>query len=95
MPIPSKQKDENPDQFLARCVGDKQMNKEYPDQDQRVAVCMSKACEGMTHIEAADFTLRHTQAKFKYRDPKTNEIFEFDRRGLYRKNGRVLVPVND
>jgi hypothetical protein len=31
---------------------------------------------------------------FKYEDPITNEIFEYERKGLYRKNGRTLVPIN-
>lgn len=40
-------------------------------------------------------TQEETEAKFKYRDPQTNEVYEYDRKGLYRKDGRVLVPVND
>lgn len=31
---------------------------------------------------------------YKYKDPVTNEVFEFARKGLYRKNGRVLIPVD-
>ena len=35
-----------------------------------------------------------TESDFKYRDPKTGEIYEFQRRGIYRKNGRTLVYVS-
>ena len=34
-----------------------------------------------------------TKAKYAYEDPKTGEIYYYKRRGLYRKNGRPLVPV--
>lgn len=34
-----------------------------------------------------------TSAGYKYRDPKTDEIYEFPRKGVYTKNGRTLVPA--
>jgi len=33
------------------------MNEEYPDAEQRTAVCMSRACEGSNHIQAMDFEM--------------------------------------
>tara|TARA_R100001163_G_scaffold50136_1_gene37738 strand:- start:106 stop:1575 length:1470 start_codon:yes stop_codon:yes gene_type:complete len=30
---------------------------------------------------------------YKYQDPQTGEIYTFKRRGVYKKNGRVLVPI--
>jgi hypothetical protein len=32
-------------------------------------------------------------AIFIYQDPKTGELFHYARRGVYKKNGRVLVFV--
>jgi hypothetical protein len=29
----------------------------------------------------------------KYKDPVTNEVFEYERQGIYKKNGRTLIPV--
>lgn len=55
MPIPSPKKDENRKSFMSRCMSDDKMNNEYPDQKQRTAVCMSKACEGMDMVTQADF----------------------------------------
>lgn len=55
MPIPSPNKDEDRKSFMSRCMGDSKMNEEYPDSKQRVAVCMSKACEGMDTIAQVDF----------------------------------------
>lgn len=42
MPIPTPNKDEKKDDFVARCMGNSTMVKEYPDEDQRYAVCISK-----------------------------------------------------
>ena len=30
---------------------------------------------------------------FKYRDPKTGEIYQYERKGIYKKNGRTLIPA--
>lgn len=42
---------------MSRCMSDEKLKKEYPNNDQRVAVCMSKATDGMSKIEAADFQM--------------------------------------
>ena len=41
MPIPAPEKGEKEADFMERCMGDTVMLKEYPDQKQRVAVCMA------------------------------------------------------
>lgn len=33
---------ETEDEFISRCMGDSQMLKEFPDQEQRAAVCYSQ-----------------------------------------------------
>ncbi len=55
MPIPSKRKGEDEKGFMSRCMSDDVMKSEYPSQEQRSAVCMSKATEGLSYIESADF----------------------------------------
>lgn len=39
LPTPSG---ESEDVFISRCMGDDQMVKEFPDQDQRAAVCYAQ-----------------------------------------------------
>jgi HK97 family phage prohead protease len=39
MPLPKPKKDESHDDFISRCMGDDVMLTEYPDDDQRYAVC--------------------------------------------------------
>jgi hypothetical protein len=30
---------------------------------------------------------------FMYRDPYTNEVYVYDKKGVYQKNGRLLMPI--
>jgi hypothetical protein len=43
MPIPDKRKNEDKQNFVARCMGDEVMKKDYPDTKQRIAVCLSQS----------------------------------------------------
>jgi hypothetical protein len=39
MPLPKPNKDEKHDDWIDRCMGNDTMNKEYPENDQRRAIC--------------------------------------------------------
>lgn len=173
MPIPTPKDGEDKNKFMARCVGNETMKKDYPSQDQRVAVCMSKAVENLDYIQAADYKLyfelygseeevdedniyfpkdtdyvtaeecsyeetevvewdvaaekpglwenirkkkqregkkykpakpgdpdrpdpeawKKAQSKFEYKNPKTGQIYYYDRQGVYKKDGTPLVYV--
>ena len=41
MPLPKPNTDESHDDWMSRCMGNDTMNEEYPDDDQRYAVCQS------------------------------------------------------
>ena len=43
MPLPQKKQDESKQKFLSRCMSNPTMNKEYPEEKQRYAVCMNQA----------------------------------------------------
>ena len=64
MPLPNKKDGEKPEQFISRCMSDPKIQKEFPDQKQRTAVCMSKACEGMNYVQAADFQINYEEYGF-------------------------------
>ena len=34
-----------------------------------------------------------SKGTFKYKDPKTGQVYEYDRRGIYKKDGRTLIPA--
>jgi hypothetical protein len=42
MPIPKPKQNEDSQKFVARCMGNETMKKEYPDQKQRVAICLGQ-----------------------------------------------------
>ena len=57
MPIPQKRKDEDRTKFIARCMGDKVMKKDYPENDQRIAICLDQATAECDCVEDADFRM--------------------------------------
>ena len=104
MPLPTRNKDEDAKKFVSRCMSSDVMKREYPDATQRVAVCNSQSRAGATGnmIQRADEEIIYNEAVketskagYKYKDPLTGEIYEFARKGVYKKNGRVLVLVNE
>lgn len=42
MPIPKPKQNEDSQKFVARCMGNETMKKDYPDQKQRVAICLGQ-----------------------------------------------------
>ena len=42
MPLPSLKKNETDKEFISRCAADPVMNKEFPDNKRRLAVCFSQ-----------------------------------------------------
>jgi hypothetical protein len=42
MPIPKPRKQESKESFMDRCLSNEIMNSEYPDTDQRYAICASQ-----------------------------------------------------
>ena len=65
MPIPSRRKDENPNDFMSRCMTDDKLKEEFPSDPQRTAVCLSKATENLDYMEAADFNYSYEAYGFE------------------------------
>jgi hypothetical protein len=58
MPLPSRNKDEDKNAFVSRCMSDDKMKSEYPDQKQRSAICIQRATADCGCLETADFMLQ-------------------------------------
>jgi hypothetical protein len=58
MPLPQRNKDEQKDSFVSRCMSNETMKKDYPDSKQRVAICIQQATAGCDCIESADFQMQ-------------------------------------
>tara|TARA_Y100000356_G_scaffold134520_1_gene144086 strand:+ start:1811 stop:2956 length:1146 start_codon:yes stop_codon:yes gene_type:complete len=85
MPLPKRSKDESRENFMSRCMSDKNSKKEYPDNSQRVAVCLSKAMDGLSSMAAADFKynveeLGYTEAinEDNFYVPSEDEYVDFE-----------------
>lgn len=85
MPIPSKRKDENKNDFMSRCMSDDVMKKEYPSQEQRAAICMSKATENCSKVEAADFEFN--VSTYGYEEEITEDNFYIPAEAEYEDFG--------
>jgi hypothetical protein len=57
MPLPKPRKNEDKDVFMKRCMSDDVMKKEFPDKDQRLAICYKQAERGGSD-EAAKVSAR-------------------------------------
>jgi hypothetical protein len=42
MPIPKPEKNEDRQKFVQRCMGNETMKKDYPENDQRIAICLGQ-----------------------------------------------------
>ena len=74
MPIPSRREDENPKDFMSRCMRDDTIRKEYPDNERRSAVCMSKACDGLHKMDAIEFNHMYNTYGFEEELSENNFI---------------------
>ena len=36
---------------------------------------------------------KKAQSKYKYKDPKTGQVYEYENKGIYKKEGRTLIPA--
>jgi hypothetical protein len=134
MPIPSKKKDENKQDYIERCMSDNLMNKEYPSESQRYAICSGKSSSSIffesleylndrvlgytedvnlndgIHVPDINDYINLDDELFEdyyleemanrdldgihmYMDPKTREIYIFNKKGVHYKNGQPLVLV--
>lgn len=109
MPLPSVKKNEKESQYMQRCMtflGD-----EKRPQEQKVAMCLttfrnskkSKA-EDSSVMEEADFKyscakyveeFSEAKTKYQYKNMKTGEVYTYDKKGSYTKDGNQLVFLGE
>ena len=73
MPLPERNKDESRENFISRCMSNNKVSEEYPDQKQRIAVCLSKASEGLNSLASAD--LKYNVEELGYTEDITEDNF--------------------
>lgn len=85
MPIPNRRKDEQKDNFVSRCMSNETMKKEYPDEKQRVAICIQQATAECDCVEAADF--KYTFEQYGYEEELNEDNFYIPAQAEYEDFG--------
>lgn len=85
MPIPTQKDEESRENFISRCVSNDKTKKEFPDQSQRVAVCMSRAMDGLNISQAAD--LKYNVETFGFTEDVTEGNFHVPAEAEYEDWG--------
>ena len=94
MPLPKQGDKESRKDFLSRCMSDPKVNEEFPDNSQRFAVCNNQAkslLELMDDQIKIDPCGEESEAAYIYEHPRTGEMFTYRRKGVYKKNGVILL----
>lgn len=68
MPIPTLSPGESRDDFLSRCMGDSSMVSEYPDNDQRFAVCSTQMGEKAVNLTPTEEMAEEARRGLAWRD---------------------------
>jgi hypothetical protein len=87
MPIPSKNDNENANDYMSRCMSDSSMQKEYPDDKNRIAACMGQATENCDPIEAAGFNIGYEEG---YSEDITEDNFYVPSAAEYEDFGEEI-----
>jgi len=85
MPIPNKGKDEDKNKFVARCMSDKTMRQEYPNNSKRVAICLDQATADCDCLETADFKMQ--LENYGYEEDITDDNFYIPTQAEYEDFG--------
>ena len=88
MPIPKIKQDEDKNLYVSRCMSNETMKKDYPDQSQRVAICLGQTRTKSNLIEEVHDELF---AKNYTWDDEWNEfVYEVQTKEVYDEDGKVL-----
>lgn len=108
MPLPSVKKNEKESQYMQRCMtflGD-----EKRPQEQKVAMCLttfrnahkgsgeeSVMAEADFQYSCAKYVEEYSEAKtkYQYKNMKTGEVYTYDKKGSYSKDGVQLFYLGE
>lgn len=91
MPIPKREKDEDKQKFVARCMSNNTMKTEYPDSKQRVAICL-----GQTRQKGKSSLLELVHDELlanncSWDDEWDEFIWEIETTTIYDENGKTIA----
>ena len=88
MPIPKRKQNEDKNTFVSRCMGNETMKKDYPDQKQRVAICLGQTRTKSNLIEEVHDELFAQNCSW---DDEWDEfVWEIEASEIYDEEGKIL-----
>ena len=70
MPLPTRNSGETNQQFVDRCMADPKMNKEFPDRQQRFAVCNQQITKEQTYNDYPQAATNNAKRALKWKEEK-------------------------
>lgn len=93
MPLPKPSLGEDRDEFVGRCMGDGKVIQEFPDSDQRIAVCNAQFEGGKmteeTQIDLEEYIADH-EAKSEILDIQFEYKAEEEEKGMFSGYGSIF-----
>lgn len=92
MPIPEKKDDESKQEFISRCMSNETMKKDYKDQKQRVAVCLSQTRPKNSKsdlLQEVDDNMYFD--KFLWDDEWNEFVWETEAKEIYDEEDRLIA----
>jgi hypothetical protein len=90
MPIPERKQNEDKQKFVSRCMSNETMKKEYPDSQQRVAICLGQTRKGKSNL--IEEVHNELFAKNCSWDDEWDEfVWEIEASEIYDEEGNRLV----
>ena len=91
MPIPQIKKNEDHNKFMGRCMSNDTMKKEYPNTQQRLAICLNQTKNKSSILDEVVSTLF---AKNYSWDDEWNEfVWEIEAKEIYDEDGNKLTAA--
>ena len=96
MPLPKPSLGESRDKFVSRCMGDDKVTSEFPDRDQRAAVCISQFEGGKMSEEQIDLEEYIEDQETKTEDGTLDVQFEYkavpeeEEKGVFTGYGSIF-----
>jgi len=90
MPIPSRKQNEDKQKFVSRCMSNETMKKEYPDSQQRVAICLGQTRKSKSSLieEVHDNLLA---SNCSWDDEWDEFIWEIEASEIFDEDGKVIA----
>ena len=93
MPVPKPEKNEDKQKFIARCMGNETMKKDYPNNQQRIAICLgqTRRKSKSSLIEEVHDAALYLASNCSWDDEWDEFVWEIEASEIYDEDGKVIA----